>query len=186
MNGVNWAYPRHHSIAEETIPEAPSSAFWRLNESNNISPYQMGSAPSEHQGAIAPPINGFSDGYSTAEPTTYGIVSGHHGSQAPFPPSDNRQRLPVTNFPPNLDTSIAVSMPLQSISDAPSGSMSAPIVQSMAPFGYPPWTSYPAQSPASYITSSHGLPGKWMPDATHLGRVEEEMQSATTFGRSYS
>ena len=145
----------------------------------------MGPAPSENQGAIAPPINGFSDGYPMADPTTYGAMSGHHSSQAPFSPSDDQRRFSVTNYPPNLDTSIAVSMPLQSASHAPSGSMSAPIVQSMAPFGYPPWTSYPTQSPANYITSTHAMPGKWIHEPTHLGRVEEEMQTATTFGRHY-
>lgn len=180
MNGTNWAYPRHHSI-----PEAPSSAFWRLNDSSNAPPYQLVSAPPENPSAIAPSVNGFTDGYPMAEPTTYGTVGGQHSNQAPFSPSDDRQPFSIPTYPPALDTSMAVSMPLQSVSDAPSGSMSAPIVQSMAQCGYPQWTSYPMQSPASYMPAAHPVPGKWLQDSTHLGRVEEEMQSATAFGRYY-
>ena len=144
------------------------------------------SAPPENPSTIVPSVNGFSDGYPMAEPNTYGTLGGQHSNQASFSPSDDRQQFSIPTYPPSLDTSIAVSMPLQSVSDAPSGSMSAPIVQSMAQCGYPQWTSYPMQSPASYMPATHAVPGKWLQDSTHLGRVEEEMQSTTTFGRYYS
>ena len=180
VHGNNWphhAYQRHVSLPETSVPEIPTS-YWNLNEPHNEPSYHIASVPQDNTSTAAPVMNDGAGGFLPTEQIALRTNDDQQSNDVSFSAPDNRQRYSVSTFPPPLDTNIAVTVPLQSVTDAPSGSMSAPIVQSMPPFTYPQWTSYPIQSPVTYAAPANSFNGKWLHDSTNLDRVEEEMHSA--------